>query len=455
MAIATINPATGETIETFPPLSTTELEGRLVRAATVFQRHRLTSFAERSCKMLRAAAIFESDRERLGHLITLEMGKPLTQAEAEVAKCATACRFYAKHAERLLADEKVPEAEGHCHIRFEPLGAVLAIMPWNFPFWQVVRFIAPALMAGNVGLLKHAGNVPRCGLALEEIFLRAGFEQGCFQYLAISSYLVKRVIEDPRVAAVTLTGSLEAGSAVAAIAGKEIKRTVLELGGSDAFVVMPSAPLEETVKQAVKARVQNNGQSCIAAKRFIVHQAIYAKFEKLFVAAFCELKMGDPLLPHTDIGPLAHAEGVETLDRQVQEAIRAGARTLIGGKRGKGPGFFYEPTILVDLPVDSAIAREEFFGPVALLFSTKNLDAAIALANDTPFGLGASIWTEDEAEQQRGIRELQAGQVFVNSMVSSQPALPFGGIKQSGYGRELGTAGLREFVNAKSVYVAK
>jgi succinate-semialdehyde dehydrogenase/glutarate-semialdehyde dehydrogenase len=326
-------------------------------------------------------------------------------------------------------------------------------MPWNFPFWQVVRFAAPALMAGNVGLLKHAGNVPQCGVALEELFLRAGFAEGCFQYLAIESKTVQRVIEDSRVAAVTLTGSVGAGSAVAAIAGKQIKRSVLELGGSDPFLVMPSAPLAATVEQAVKARTQNNGQSCIAAKRFIVHTAIYDEFEKLFVAAFRRLRMGDPLLPGTDIGPLALAQAVETLEKQVQAGVKAGARVLAGGKRGPGPGFFFEPTVLAGIPTDAPFSREELFGPVAMLFRACDLDEAIRIANATPFGLGASLWTQDETEQHRGVHELQAGQVFVNGIVASQPALPFGGIKDSGYGRELGLFGIREFVNAKSVRI--
>ena len=404
--------------------------------------------------MIAAADILEKEQDRLGRLMTLEMGKPLQQARAEAAKCATACRYYAAHAERLLADEEIPDAEGRCFVRFEPLGAVLAVMPWNFPFWQVVRFAAPALMAGNVGLLKHAGNVPQCGLALEDLFRRAGFAEGCFQNLAIESRTVQRVIEDPRVAAVTLTGSVAAGSAVASVAGKQIKRSVLELGGSDPFVVMPSAPLAATVAQAVEARVQNNGQSCIAAKRFIVHTAIYDEFEKLFVAAFRELRVGDPLLAKTDIGPLAQAQAVESLEKQVQAGVKSGARILTGGKRGPGPGFFFEPTVLAGIPVGSPFSCEELFGPVAMLFRARDLDEAIEIANSTPFGLGASIWTQDEAEQQRGIRELQAGQVFVNGIVASQPALPFGGIKQSGYGRELGAFGIREFVNAKSVCIA-
>lgn len=451
MAIATTNPANGEVIRTFPALTAAEIEGKLSLAASTYQRHRLTRLESRAEKMQAAADIFEKEQDRLGHLMTLEMGKPLVQGRAEAAKCATACRYYAENAARFLADEPVPDADGHCHVRYEPIGAVLAIMPWNFPFWQVVRFAAPMLMAGNVGLLKHAANVPQCGLALEEIFLRAGFEPGCFQYLAIGSDAVEKVIRDPRVMAVTLTGSLAAGQAVAAVAGSEIKRTVLELGGSDPFIVMPSAPLAETVAQAVKARIQNNGQSCIAAKRFIVHAAIYDEFKQLFVEAFQKLRVGDPLLPETEVGPLAQAQAVDSLDDLVQAAVKAGARALVGGCRLPGPGAYYAPTILADIPAEASIRQEELFGPVALLFRVENIDEAITLANSTSFGLGASLWTRDEAEQQLGIREIQAGQVFVNSIVVSHAALPFGGIRQSGYGRELGAVGMREFLNGKSV----
>jgi succinate-semialdehyde dehydrogenase/glutarate-semialdehyde dehydrogenase len=452
VAIATINPATGETLRTFAALSGSELEEKLARAQAAFAAHRRTSFARRAEWMLAAAKIIEEEQERFARLMTLEMGKPLAQARAEAAKGAAGCRFYADNAGKFLADEPVPEAEGRCHVRFEPLGPVLAVMPWNFPFWQVVRFAAPALMAGNVGLLKHAGSVPQCALALEEIFRRAGFPEGCFQNLFIENETVERVIADDRVAAVTLTGSVGAGRAVAAAAGKAIKRVVLELGGSDPFVVLPSAPLAATVEQAVKARVQNNGQSCIAAKRFIVHADIYEKFTALFVDAFRRLRVGDPMLPDTEVGPLAQARAVETLEAQVRAGVEAGARVLAGGQRRPGPGFFFEPTVLADIPRGGKFAEEELFGPVAMLFRARDLDEAIALANDSPFGLGASIWTQDVAEQERGIRELEAGQVFVNGLVVSQPALPFGGIKLSGHGRELGAAGIREFCNAKSVW---
>ena len=452
MAIATVNPATGETVRSFAALTDAELETKLAQAQAAFRDHRRTTFAWRAERMTAAAGILEADQERFARLMTLEMGKPLAQARAEAEKCATGCRYYAEHAEKFLADEPVPDASGRCHVRYEPLGPVLAIMPWNFPFWQVIRFAAPTLMAGNVGLLKHAPSVPQCAMALEELFLRAGFPEGCFQNLLIENETVARVIEDARVAAVTLTGSVGAGRAVAAAAGKAIKRTVLELGGSDPFIVMPSAPLAATVEQAVKARVQNNGQSCVAAKRFIVHADIYEEFEALFVEAFGRLRVGDPLLPETEVGPLAQARAVETLEKQVTAGVKAGARVLIGGKRRPGPGFFFEPTVLAEVPSEGAFAQEELFGPVAMLFRARDLNEALEIANRSPYGLGASIWTQDEAEQERGIRELQAGQVFVNGMVVSQPALPFGGIKLSGYGRELGAMGLREFVNAKSVW---
>lgn len=449
--IATTNPATGETVRTFPSLTAAELDARLALSASAFADHRFTSFADRSAKMIRAAEILESEKDRFAKIATLEMGKPLKQAVAEVEKCAVACRYYAERAEKMMAEEPVPGADGRCFLRYEPIGPVLAVMPWNFPYWQVIRFATPALMAGNVGLLKHATNVPQCGFALDDLFRRAGFPEGCFQYLAIGSDLVPQVIEDQRVMAVTLTGSLKAGQSVAALAGKRIKPSVLELGGSDPFVVMPSAPLEETVAQAVKGRVQNNGQSCIAAKRFIVHTAVYDEFEKRFVEAFRRLRVGDPMSPETDIGPIAQKQGLETLEKQVAQAVKAGARVLTGGKRGPGPGFFYEPTILADVPVDHDMACEEFFGPVAMLFRVRDLDEALKIANGTPFGLGASIWTQDRSEQERGARDLQAGQVFINSIVASQPALPFGGIRESGYGRELGALGLRAFVNIKSV----
>ena len=452
MALATINPATGETIEVFPELTPAEIDAKLDAARAAFRVHRRVPFAERADKLRRAAALFEKEQDALAHLAALEMGKPLAQGRAEAEKCAAGCRYFADHGEAMMADERI---DAHSFIRHEPLGVVLALMPWNFPYWQVVRFAAPALMAGNVGLLKHADNTPQSGAALDDLFRRAGFAPGSFQYLAVPVPGVQALIDDPRIDAVTLTGSVAAGRAVAGAAGAKIKRTVLELGGSDPFIVMPSADFEKTVAEAVKARTQNNGQSCIAAKRFIVHAAIYDRFADALVQAFRTLRVGDPLAPDTDIGPLAQARGLESLERQVRDAVQAGAKLLTGGRRLDHPGFFYEPTILAGLPATAPVYREEFFGPVALLFRARDLDEALSIANDTPFGLGASVWTNDAREQEWTVAELEVGQVFVNTIVASSPELPFGGVKLSGYGRELGTIGLREFVNAKSVRAGK
>ena len=453
MTIASINPATGETLETFTSPTEQELEEKLQRAADTFRTYRRTPFDERARMMLAAADILESAQEVFGRMMTCEMGKPLKAAAEEAVKCAWACRYYAEHAERFLADEVVETSAASSYIRYQPIGPVLAVMPWNFPFWQVFRFAAPALMAGNVGLLKHASNVPRCALAIEEIFRQAGFPEGTFQTLLIGSEQVKRVIDDPRVAAVTLTGSEYAGSRVAQGAGEQIKKTVLELGGSDPFIVMPSADLDQAVKTAVKARTINNGQSCIAAKRFIVAEALADEFERRFVEGMEALTVGDPLEPDTDIGPLAMAQIVDDLDEQVQKTVAAGARVLTGGRRIAGPGNYYAPTVLADIPPGSPGYREELFGPMALLFRVRDADEAIRLANDTSFGLGSSVWTNDEAERQRFVDEIEAGQVFVNSMVASDPRLPFGGVKRSGYGRELGIYGIREFVNVKTVFI--
>ena len=453
MPIATINPLTGETLKTFAPLSEAAIEQKLAHAASAFALHRKTSFAERAEKMNRAADLLERDAARHAELMAVEMGKPIGAGRQEALKCAKACRFYAENAERFLAEEIVIDTEAErSSVRYEPLGTVLAIMPWNFPFWQVVRFAAPALMAGNTGLLKHASNVPQCALALEQLFREAGFADGVFQTLLVESAGVARIIEDPRIAAVTLTGSEAAGSRVAVTAGKCIKKTVLELGGSDPFIVMPTARLDDAVKTAAKARTINSGQSCIAAKRFIVHASIYAEFERRFVEAMNALKLGDPLDETTDIGPLATAEIADGVEYQVQKSVAAGARLVTGGKRR---GNFYEPTVLASVPRNAPAFHEEVFGPVASLFSVRNLDEAIALANGTEFGLGASAWTEDAAERARFISELEAGAVFINSMVASDPKLPFGGVKRSGYGRELGAHGIREFVNAKTVHIER
>lgn len=454
MAIASINPTTGETLRTFDPLDDHQIDARLQRAAEAFQQHRRPPIAERARCMEQAAAILEAEKRDFAQLMTLEMGKPLKAAIQEAEKCAWACRYYAQNAEQMLADEPVETDAARSFVRYQPLGPVLAVMPWNFPFWQVFRFAAPALMVGNVGLLKHASNVPQCALAIEEILRRAGFPEGVFQTLLIGSDQVERILDDPRVVAATLTGSEPAGSAVASRAGKRIKKTVLELGGSDPFIVMPSADLEQAAQTAVRARAINNGQSCIAAKRFIIAQEVADEFQQRFVESMEALVVGDPMDEATDVGPLATPDILETLERQVQESIASGARLVSGGKRLDRPGNFYLPTVLADVPRDASAFCEEVFGPVAALLRASNIDEAIDLANDTIFGLGANAWTDDASEQERFIDELEAGQVFINGMVASDPRLPFGGIKRSGYGRELGVFGLREFVNVKTVSIA-
>jgi succinate-semialdehyde dehydrogenase/glutarate-semialdehyde dehydrogenase len=458
MAIASINPATGETLQTFAALDQQQLEEKLQRAHGALPSYRRTSFADRAQAMMRAAEILEAEKKDFARTMTLEMGKPIKGAVQEAEKCAWVCRYYADNAERHLASEIVQTNATRSYVCFQPLGVVLAVMPWNFPFWQVFRFAAPGLMAGNVGLLKHSSNVPQCALAIEDIFHRAGFPEGAFQTLLIGSDQVQGVLEDPRVAAATLTGSEPAGRSVASIAGKEIKKTVLELGGSDPFIVMPSADLEAAVTTAVKARTINNGQSCIAAKRFIVHTQVYDEFEKRFVEVIKQLRVGDPLIESTDIGPLATGQILKDIEEQVQVSVAAGAKILTGGQKFRAEGDlalgnFYEPTVLVDIPKGSPAYQDEIFGPVASLFRVASVDEAIELANATPFGLGSAVWTNDEAEQDRFIDGLAAGSVFVNGMVASDPRLPFGGIKHSGYGRELGMFGIREFVNIKTVWI--
>ena len=453
MAIASINPATGETLCNFSALSAEQIEQKLQLAADTFTTYRRTSFAERSRMMTKAAEILESEKHQFGTTMTIEMGKPLKAAIGEAEKCAWVCRYYADNAERHLADAIVDTNARKSYVRFQPLGPVLAVMPWNFPFWQVFRFAAPALMAGNVGLLKHSSNVPQCALAIEEIFRRAGFPEGAFQTLLIGSDAVEGILKDPRVVAATLTGSEPAGRSVAGIAGKEIKKTVLELGGSDPFIVMPSANFDVAVTTAVKARTINNGQSCIAAKRFIVADEIYNQFEAMFVSEMQALRVGDPMDESTDIGPLATPQILDDLVEQVKKAEAAGARVLTGGKKLEGPGNFYEPTVLVDLDPASPVSCEEIFGPVATLFRVANIDESIRLANSTSFGLGAAAWTNNPHEQTRFIEEIEAGCVFINGMVASDPRLPFGGVKNSGYGRELAEFGIREFVNIKTVWI--
>ena len=453
MAIASINPATGETLKTFTALTAEQIEEKLQLAADTFRTYLRTTFADRKPLMMRAAEILETRKHDFGKIMTLEMGKPLKAAIGEAEKCAWVCRYYAENAEHHLSDQIVETNAQKSYVHFQPLGPVLAVMPWNFPFWQVFRFAAPALMAGNVGLLKHASNVPQCALAIEEIFASAGFPKGAFQTLLIGSDAVEGILNDPRVVAATLTGSEPAGRSVAATAGKQIKKTVLELGGSDPFIVMPSANLDEAVTTAVKARTINNGQSCIAAKRFIVADDIYDEFEKRFVEEMRALKIGDPMDETVEIGPLATPQIVNDLDEQVKKAVASGARVLTGGKKIEGRGNYFEPTVLVDVDLNAPVSCEEIFGPVAMLFRVSGIDEAIRIANATPFGLGSAAWTNDATEQAKFIDGLEAGAVFINGMVASDPRLPFGGVKNSGYGRELAEFGIREFVNIKTVWI--
>jgi len=453
MSIATINPADGKTVRTFEPYSAARVNEALDRAVTAFRQHRRTSFAERATHMRKAADLLNAECRQLGRLMTIEMGKPIKAAMAEAEKCATACSYYVENAEKFLADEPVVMEGGKSFVAFQPLGVVLAIMPWNFPFWQVFRFAAPALMAGNVGILKHASNVPQCALAIEDIFRRAGFVDGAFQTLLIGTDTIEGIIADPRVAAVTLTGSEGAGRSVAGAAGRNLKKSVIELGGSDPFIVMPSADMESAVSTAVAARMINNGQSCIAAKRFIIHEKIYDQFVEKFVARVSRVRVGDPMDEQTELGPLATAAIRDDLDRQVKASVAAGAKVLTGGKKLQGEGFYYAPTVLADIPPNAPAARDELFGPVASVFKAKDLNDAIRIANGTTFGLGASAWTRDGAERAQFVAEIESGLLFINGMVASDPRLPFGGVKHSGFGRELGEFGIREFVNIKSVRI--
>ncbi|AXE25035.1 NADP-dependent succinic semialdehyde dehydrogenase [Streptomyces globosus] len=462
MPIATVNPATGETVRTFEPMGAEAVERCLDDAVRAFAAYRTTGFAERAELLLRAADLLEADNEDIARTMTEEMGKPLAAARAEAAKCVKAMRWYAANAESLLADEVPDPADvrdsgaASVRTRYRPLGVVLAVMPWNFPLWQVMRFAAPALMAGNTGLLKHASNVPQTALYLDGLFERAGYPRGCFQTLLIGSGGVEAVLRDPRVAAATLTGSEPAGRAVAAAAGDEVKKTVLELGGSDPFVVMPSADLERAVRTAVTARVQNNGQSCIAAKRFIVHADVYDGFAERFRAAMAALSVGDPMLEGTDVGPLATEKGRADLEELVDDAVAAGAEVLCGGRRPPGleRGWYYEPTVLAGITPGMRIDQEETFGPVATLYRVADLDEAVERANHTPFGLSSNVWTRSEEDVDRFVRDLEAGGIYVNGMTASHPALPFGGVKRSGYGRELSGHGIREFCNVTTVWQA-
>ncbi|MFB7484213.1 NADP-dependent succinic semialdehyde dehydrogenase [Streptomyces anulatus] len=464
MPIATVNPANGELIRSFDALGEEETERRITAAAETFRQYRTTPFEQRAAWLNHAADLLDEDRDTIARTMTVEMGKPVAAARAEAAKCAKAMRWYADRAEGLLADEHPDPADvrdsgaSRALVRYRPLGVVLAVMPWNFPLWQVVRFAAPALMAGNVGLLKHASNVPQTALYLEDLFHRAGFPAGCFRTLLIGSGAVEAVLRDPRVVAATLTGSEPAGRAVAATAGDEVKKTVLELGGSDPYLVLPSADVEKAAATAVTARVQNNGQSCIAAKRFIVHADVYDAFAERFTAGMRALTVGDPLEEGTDIGPLSTEQGRTDLEELVDDAVERGAEALCGGRRpdklggGLENGWFYEPTVLASITTAMRIHREETFGPVATLYRVADLDEAVHLANDTPFGLSSNVWTRDPGEQERCARGLEAGGVFFNGMTASHPALPFGGIKRSGYGRELAGHGIREFCNATTLW---
>ncbi|MEV5017578.1 NADP-dependent succinic semialdehyde dehydrogenase [Streptomyces sp. NPDC053780] len=458
MPIATVNPANGETLRTYEAMGEEEIERRIQLAEATFRTYRTTALDERARLMHRAADLLEADQEEIGRVITTEMGKPVKQARAEAAKCAKTMRWYADHAASLLADEEPAESDvkdsgaSRALVRYRPLGPVLAVMPWNFPLWQVIRFAAPALMAGNVGLLKHASNVPQTALYLEDLFHRAGFPEGCFQTLLIGSAEVDGILRDERVRAATLTGSEPAGRAVAATAGEMIKKTVLELGGSDPFVVMPSADVDRAAEVAVTARTQNAGQSCIAAKRFIVHTDVYDAFVERFTAGMRALKVGDPLHEETEVGPLSSEQGLNDVMELVDDAKRAGATVLCGGERPEGPGWYYPPTVLADVTREMRIHREEAFGPVATLYRVADLDEAVLIANDSDFGLSSNVWTRDDADVDRFVRDLEAGGVYVNGMTASHPAFPFGGVKRSGYGRELSGHGIREFCNITTVW---
>ena len=454
MPIASINPATGERLKEFSPFDDAETEKRLAGAEEAFRKYRRTTFTERSELLHAVTELLFQEKEKFAEIITLEMGKLFRDSVAEIEKCARGCQFYAENGERFLEDEAAQTDAAQSYVQYQPLGPVLAVMPWNFPFWQVFRFAAPALTAGNVALLKHASNVPQCALAIEEIFCRAGFDGGVFQTLLVEPEQVEKLIVDPRVKAVTLTGSDRAGSAVASAAAREIKKSVLELGGSDAFIVMPSADFERALSTAIKARTINTGQSCIAAKRFMIADQIYDEFLDQFVARMRALKIGNPMDETTEIGPLATERILQGVHDQVQKTIAAGAKLLTGGNRVHSAGFFYEPTVLVDVPTESPAYREEVFGPVAAIFRVRDARNAIELANDTTFGLGSSAWTNDSEEQKLFVSELDTGMVFINAMVASDPRLPFGGVKRSGFGRELGAAGIREFTNTKTIWIS-
>jgi succinate-semialdehyde dehydrogenase/glutarate-semialdehyde dehydrogenase len=454
MSFATINPATGLTEMTFEAHTPEEVEAKVARAAATFLEYRNTTFAERARLVTTAAELMEGEVPVMARVLTTEMGKTFASAKGEVSKCAMGLRWFAEHAEAMLADEVVESSAGKSFVRYQPLGVVLAVMPWNFPLWQVIRFAAPALMVGNVGLLKHASNVPQCALMLEDIFRRAGFPDGAFTTLLIEAKDVAPLIDDPRIAAVTLTGSEGAGMAVAGTAGHALKKSVMELGGSDPFIVLESADMEAAVRTAVTARVQNNGQSCIAAKRFIVVEPVADEFVRRFAEAMEALVVGDPMEPATQVGPIVSEAQREELLAQIAQAEKEGAIVAAGGTVPDRPGWYLAPTVLTGVTTDMPVAQLELFGPVAMVLRVPDLDAAIAAANSTTFGLGSSVWTQDPDEVARCIDGIEAGSVFVNAMVASTPELPFGGIKRSGFGRELSEVGLKEFCNIKSVWIA-
>ncbi|HUE07884.1 MAG TPA: NAD-dependent succinate-semialdehyde dehydrogenase [Acidimicrobiales bacterium] len=453
MPFATTNPATGKTEKEFPTMTSAEVDGLLDQAVNAFDAYRRTTYEERSRHMITAAELLEGEVPDVARILTTEMGKTFAAAKAEVSKCAMALRWFADNAERLLADELIPTKATKSYVHYQPIGPVLAVMPWNFPMWQVIRFAAPALMVGNVGLLKHASNVPQTALAIEDLFRRAGLPAGVFTNLFVESKDVADLIHDPRIKAVTITGSERAGKSVAAAAGDALKKSVLELGGSDPFVVLPSADLDTAVRTAVTARVQNNGQSCIAAKRFIVHQAVADEFLTRFTEAMDALVVGDPFDAATDVGPIVTETQRDELVNQVEAARTQGADVHASSNVPSGDGWYFPPTVISNVTVDTPVAQEEIFGPVALVLAVPDLDTAIAAANATPFGLGSSVWTNDTAEIARCVEEIEAGAVFVNAMVASTPELPFGGVKTSGYGRELSELGLKEFTNQKTVWI--
>ncbi|MBA2687049.1 MAG: NAD-dependent succinate-semialdehyde dehydrogenase, partial [Gemmatimonadaceae bacterium] len=451
MPIQSINPVNNELVKSFTEMTPSEVDRRLSLGHSAFLRHRSDPIDERARSMRRAADILVKRKNDLARLMTMEMGKPLSAAVAEAEKSATACVYYAENAARFLADQKVKVEDGEAWIAFQPIGIVLAVMPWNFPFWQVFRFAAPSLMAGNAGILKHASNVPQCALAIESVFREAGFAEGLFQTLLLPASGVDALIADTRIAAVTLTGSDGAGRAVAAAAGKNLKKCVVELGGSDPFVVMPSADVSLAAETAVTARMINNGQSCIAAKRFIIHESVHAEFLEKFVDGVNRLKVGDPLDSSVQVGPLATRQGVDNLEKQVDATVAAGAKVLVGGKRIPGTGNFFQPTVLTDVHESTPGYTDELFGPVASVFKARDIDDAIRIANSTRFGLGASVWTNDASEREKFVGQVESGLLFINGMVASDARLPFGGVKDSGFGRELGEFGIHEFVNVKTV----